>query len=203
MNAIVAFISSLLIMPYTLPVEVARQPPDRTYMYSDIDHVVSIEMLQGRCSGTVIAKGLVATAAHCVAKNELVTVFAEEWAEGEVFEAIFSGIPGGRWDVAILKGNTRDIVPAVLATSLDGPQGCFFFGYAGTEIEMMMPCYLHSDVGPIGILGVGEARPGDSGGGVFGANGLMIGITWGSNMVDETVVVPIQELHTALKELKL
>lgn len=178
-----------------------KAPPERTYVNSPQMNVVLVLMEAGKCSGSVVGKDLVLTAAHCVEKlgEEVQVVF--ENSVSEKFVTVYIGEPGSRNDVALLSGKTHGVKPlAVSEEPLDLPGSCMFYGYAGTKVQMLMPCFLIEDVGPMGIRGVAEAFPGDSGGPVIGRDGALIGVTWGG--LSATMLYFVAPAESVLKAIR-
>ncbi len=197
-----ALAAAIGLVPYRAGVEA----PDRIFQNTQNPAVVYIESAVGACTGAVIGEDLVLTAAHCVEGVRVLGVRFEQdggfvWSR---FHVIYAGIPGSDHDIAILKGNTLGTAPMELAASLPtAPTACYFYGYAGTDSEMQMPCFVLENVGVLGSMGLGQSRPGDSGGPVVGSDGKIIGVVWGGLIADPNVfiIAPVDAVRLALERL--
>lgn len=184
-----------------------KQPPIRVYINSQVDHVVYIETLTGRCTGSIIGKDLFLTAAHCIDEDGLAWAMFDDGSFSEL-KAVYIGKPGSANDIALLKGDSKEAVPAVLANDTPVPSSCFMFGFAGTKTEMMLPCFLGERLvvtgEDYGIAGIAETRKGDSGGPVFGLDGKLVGVIWGADPENpyDLIIAPVSSVHKALKTLK-
>lgn len=189
------------------PLFQSRPIPDRTWTPSNRPEIVYIDLGFGACSGSIIGEGIVATAAHCTQGLSEVGV-RFEGVDGQFiwrrFKVAYVGLPGSDHDVSILKGDTMGITPLELAEAMpQSPAACQFYGYAGTDTEMQMPCFVMENVNVMGWMGLGESRPGDSGGVVLGRDGKVIGIVWGGLVADPTVfiIAPVEAIRFALENI--
>lgn len=163
-----------------------------------IDPVIPLVTQDGNpaCTGFVIGKNLIATAAHCVDSP----LYIEIAGAGVELEVLAAGEPGSATDVALLEGPTGSIKPLELG-DLELPTACFFYGFAGGRQENLMPCFLYSqEVGGV-IGGMGEVRPGDSGGPVLGRDGKVIAIIFAGSFMNsrQVYVAPVSALRELIK----
>lgn len=175
--------------------------------------VVFIRAECSACSGFVVRPGIVATASHCTRfLGEHQDVFVN--GKPHVFQVI------SRWkgnpdftihDVALLKGNTEDLVPFDLAENDNEEGPCGSLGWGGLEgpkgpYEKVALCRLSGQKTPDGMLVImGDIDHGDSGGPVVDSEGKVVGINEAISEFDIPVfwATPVSSLKNALKKLGL
>lgn len=199
--------------PYPVKGSPDTQPPlERIVKEAHRPAIVRLrEICSHGCSGVVIAKGYVLTAAHCMARSPFAFIrFEDNHAAPGIVKAI--GSPAlAATDWAILETDTGDIEPLKLACSEHYPQPGIDATCGGkdwpyqqefpvtlTGIESEMP-----GVPGITCLGVhGPVDHGDSGSPVLDSNGDIVGlISRGSLGTDryENQATPLSVLRMVLK----
>lgn len=160
-------------------------PDLRTMQPSHKEQVVRIEADSAVCTGVIVAKNRIATAAHCFGyprtiRNKVTVVFED--GRTDTGHALKIGDPNSPTDVAIVMVDTSNIEPLVLRPrAISGPDYCFFIGYGGDFGKNEMPCYasrLIKEKNRDLIEVLGPIIPGDSGGPVLGRRGEVIGIVF-------------------------
>lgn len=153
------------------------------------------------CTASVIAPGVLITAAHCMDGMEE-QKFARIKGEAVPFQPVFIGQELSPTDFAILQGDTKDL--PVLETAPEGSeptagQIAYFVGFAGNQIESVVPIVFFNDE-----TGYADGIPGDSGGPVI-AHGQLVGIIYaGAPWAPHyTLFCPLSELRAKLTELGL
>lgn len=145
---------------------------------------MAVVNIGGWCSGFVAQKDIVVTARHCIDGpfglqfQTLPVLFADQ--RHADFTVLASGT-GEAWDEdwAILKGDTKDVIPHELAKEQPEPfTGCYSLGYGGGSPLQMQSNAVLDDGTEEGLLRLyQEIIGGDSGSALFNADtGEVIGI---------------------------
>jgi V8-like Glu-specific endopeptidase len=187
---------------------------DRKYtMAFSYPSVVMIESECALCTGFVVRRGVIATAAHC-------TRFL-----GEHQQAFINGVsktfvvvwkPKGmadytKNDVALLTGDTANLSPLALANRDLETGRCGSMGWGGRadknghQYSKITLCRLTGQKDNAGLLLIqGDVDHGDSGGPVLTEEGKVIGINESIAGYDIPLfwATPVSSLKRALRELK-
>lgn len=173
----------------------------------------SIVEVNGGCTGSILMQEVIITAAHCIShRGSQVIRFYDQSLE--LFDVIYLGdqdVAGD--DIAILKGNTKDLPTIPMAQELpEFGEYVVTYGYGGTPVVYKTRgLYLGPNQSPLddGIeyyLGL-AVIPGDSGSPVMDSDtGEMIGVIWGSYHrlgIQIAMFSPIQNIREILKDLPL
>lgn len=152
-----------------------EQSEHRPHINWALPQVLHLYQNHHACTAFIVGKNLVATAAHCIdSKGQI--VLESIYNKKTEAKPLYVGQVGEKDDVAILWAPTGKIVPLDLSKARPVfPSFCEFVGYAGTAHQSILPCIV-KQAGQFGYDLNGQARGGDSGGPLFGADGKIIGI---------------------------
>lgn len=147
-------------------------PPRIGLRLNDASNVVRV--WPHACSGFVIAKNRIMTAAHCVdaGQNGYIT-----YPDGKkvAYKPLFWGLSGTSTDVAIVAAPTFNLSPIPLAMEEQYPEPAFFFS-SREGAPTGFPSVLQGlDPDALGF-GLGQVFPGDSGSAVINAKGELCGV---------------------------
>lgn len=152
---------------------------------SSYSQYVLVEMGFGRCSGTVVKKDIVLTAAHCVddmpeGAPVKVTFTGSQKRETRAFIPVWVGTRLSGEDIALLQGDTGDVQP--LAVAITPPVFPFPTYYVSnrTRQEVVPAAVLEplfEDKGVIIVL-FADTWPGDSGSALLNQRGEVIGVVF-------------------------
>jgi len=183
--------------------------PDNKIPISN-ESVVNVDYI---CSGVIVQRDLVLTAAHCISDEnvDLITVIFSDSSSNK-FDLRYIGKPGGSEDFAILIGDTGNRSYLPIAHSMPDPfSEIAHVGYSGTSRQWVTPgIYLGEFRYP--FSGIYEFTagcrviPGDSGGAFINELGEVIGIAWGSYWpinVGVAFMAPVENIKDKLNELDI
>lgn len=185
---------------------------DRLFINQHLPQVVQLRMDDGgRCSGFIVAKDTIFTAAHCTEGHTEINVHFDDGAKRR-FKVVEEGIPGSGIDYAVLQGDTRKIEP--LRVSADIPErfsSCFTVGYGGPdqhEPQQTAPCIINSVVMefPAPALEIiGRVIPGDSGGVLIDNQGRAVGVIFAYVRIipEAGVIAPFANIKEVLEKYKV
>lgn len=153
------------------------QKEDRTSVPGKLPGVVHIMTVRGRCTGWVVGKNKVVTAAHCVlglGNDPEVTVEFQSGATA-AFHAVYTN---EETDVAVLRGDTGKYRPFKVARNPKIPELCLVITLRGGH-QLILPCVaqkLTRDLLPKRLALRAEVLTGDSGSPVIGRRNEVIGM---------------------------
>lgn len=173
-------------------------------------NVVKIHTDCHLCTGFIVGKNLIATAAHCFEENpQRVTANLMDGKKIRLVRLFvakdYEIHPAG--DIAILSGNTGNTPPLLMDVV---PQGvmmsCIEVGYGGQETTQKdTQCFTANLPTQWGLIQfTGQADFGDSGGPVLNAAGEVIGMTVreADQGLSEFYAVPIANVIERIKKIK-
>jgi len=166
--------------------------------------VVRLEINNSLCSGFVVAKDLIATAAHCVARKTPITHALVNFLDGTdvPFKVVAKGSVQAGHDWALVSADTREIVPIPFNIALPTPgMVVASVGHPHGVIEQWMTFGMVMQVGKVIILA--EINyPGESGSVIMDQGGNAIGILSAVNLQTPVAyITPIEILASKMYEL--
>lgn len=148
-------------------------PPRIGIRLSEVPQVV--RLWPHGCSGFVVAKNRIMTAAHCIDGSKPGDVVYPD-GKKVTYKPLLWGIPATSTDIAIVAAPTFGIRPLIVATDEQYPEpGMFFSAREGYPVGF--PAMLdHMDRADGLGHGHGQVFPGDSGSAVLNARGELAGV---------------------------
>lgn len=175
------FVAALLLGISYFPMRVdAHSDKIRVTVPTKIPSVVRLvvgDVLTNSCTGFVVEKNIIVTAAHCLERSGNVRALFEDGTNRK----FISLAAGNRFisaseDIAVLQGNTGNIVPIKLATEPRIDAHCRSIGYGPDYNQKQTQCYGGKEMWTEGTLVFsGDIDYGDSGGPVINDNDEIIG----------------------------
>lgn len=168
---------------------------------------VRVETNEGLCSGSIIGKDLVLTAAHCVDyQPRTFPVWVTIAGKKKVFYPRYIGKSGSANDIAILYGPTGKIEPLKIASEASDWSDVLLYVSNRTRQEvvpavLMEPSYWDDGV----VLNLyANVWPGDSGSPLLNNKGEVVGVVFARNIVLERVgyATSYEVIRKALAEMQ-